>query len=136
MRSDHSGPRDTDESTDVWDTIDWLLKNVPNHNGRVGLCGISYPGFYSSCGAIDSHPALKLVSPQAPIGDWFVGDDFRHNGCLYLPHAFGFLSSFEQKLEKPTRESAKSFDYETPDGYEFYLNLGPLANAEWILIIR
>ena len=130
MRSDHSGPRDTDESTDVWDTIDWLLKNVPNHNGRVGLCGISYPGFYSSCGAIDSHPALKLVSPQAPIGDWFVGDDFRHNGCLYLPHAFGFLSSFEQKLEKPTRESAKSFDYETPDGYEFYLNLGPLANAD------
>jgi uncharacterized protein len=130
IRPEQSGPLDTDESTDVWDTIDWLLKNVSHHNGRVGLCGISYPGFYSSCGAIDSHPALKLVSPQAPIGDWFVGDDFRHNGCLYLPHAFGFLSSFEQKLEKPTRDSAKPFDYETPDGYEFYLHLGPLANAE------
>lgn len=123
-------PTDVDESTDAWDTIDWLVKNVPGNNGKVGLSGVSYPGFYSSCGAIDSHPALKAVSPQAPISDWFIGDDFRHNGALYLPHGFGFLSTFEQRLEKPTREQTKPFDYETPNGYEFFLKLGPLANAD------
>ncbi|MEK7684910.1 MAG: CocE/NonD family hydrolase [Verrucomicrobiota bacterium] len=125
-----AGPSDTDESTDAWDTIDWLVKNVPNNNGRVGLSGISYPGFYAACGAIDGHPALKAVSPQAPIADWFIGDDFHHNGTLYLPHAFNFLASFEQKLEKPTRENPKPFDYETPNGYEFFLNVGPLENAD------
>lgn len=125
-----SGAKDADESTDSWDTIDWLVKNIPYNNGRVGLSGISYPGFYAASGAIDSHPALKAVSPQAPIADWFIGDDFRHNGALYLPHAFDFLSRFEQKLEKPTRERAKPFDYETPDGYNFYQNLGVLGNAD------
>ena len=130
LRTAKSGPGDTDESTDAWDTIDWLVKHVPNNNGKVGLSGISYPGFYSACGAIDSHPALKAVSPQAPVTDWFIGDDFHHNGTFYLPHAFRFLSGFGQKLEKPTRESPKPFDYETPDGYEFYLNLGPLVNAD------
>lgn len=123
-------PTDVDESTDAWDTIDWLVKNVPGNNGKVGISGVSYPGFYSSCGAIDSHPALKAVSPQAPIADWFIGDDFRHNGALYLPHGFGFLSTFEQRLEKPTREQTKPFDYETPNGYEFFLKLGALANAD------
>lgn len=125
-----SGPTDTDESTDVWDTIDWLVKNVPNNNGKAGLSGVSYPGFYAACGAIEGHPALKAVSPQAPIADWFVGDDFHHNGTFYLPHAFGFLASFGQKLEHPTRESPKPFDYTTPNGYEFFLNLGSLANAD------
>lgn len=123
-------PTDVDESTDAWDTIDWLVKNIPGNNGKVGLSGVSYPGFYSSCGAIDSHPALKAVSPQAPISDWFIGDDFRHNGAVYLPHGFGFLSTFEQKLEKPTREQTKPFDYETPNGYEFFLKMGSLANAD------
>lgn len=125
-----STPKDIDESTDAWDTIDWLVKHVPNNNGRVGLSGISYPGFYAACGAIDSHPALKAVSPQAPIADWFIGDDWHHNGALYLTHAFRFLSAFEQKLEKPTREPPRPFDYETPDGYDFYLDLGSLANAD------
>ncbi|HXJ60385.1 MAG TPA: CocE/NonD family hydrolase [Verrucomicrobiae bacterium] len=125
-----AGPRDIDESTDAWDTIDWLVKHVPNNNGRVGLSGISYPGFYAACGAIDSHPALKAVSPQAPVSDWFIGDDFHHNGALYLPHAFRFLQWFEQKLEKPTREQPKPFDFETPNGYEFYQALGSLANAD------
>jgi uncharacterized protein len=123
-------PADTDESTDAWDSIDWLVKNVPNNNGRVGMSGISYPGFYAACGSIESHPALKAVSPQAPIADWFLGDDWHHNGAFYLAHAFRFLSRFEQKLEKPTREQPKPFDYETPDGYEFYRNLGPLANVD------
>jgi putative CocE/NonD family hydrolase len=94
------------------------------------MMGISYPGFYTAAGMIDSHPALKCASPQAPITDWFVGDDFHHNGTLYLPHAFGFLSGFGQKLDEPTRQAARPFDYKTPDGYDFYLNLGPLANAD------
>ena len=125
-----SGPNGTDESTDAYDTIDWLVKNLPNNSGKVGMIGISYPGFYTAAGMIDSHPALKCASPQAPICDWFAGDDFHHNGAFYLPHAFGFLSGFGQKLEDPTRESPKKFDYKTPDGYEFYLALGPLANAD------
>ena len=87
-------PASTDHATDTYDTIDWLVKNVPGNNSRVGMWGISYPGFYTSAGMIDAHPALKAVSPQAPIADWFVGDDFHHNGALYLPHAFGFISVF------------------------------------------
>lgn len=125
-----TGPRDIDESTDCFDTIDWLVKHIPNNNGRVGMMGISYPGFYTSAGMIDSHPALKCASPQAPVADWFIGDDFHHNGAFYLPHAFHWLSFFGQSLEEPTREPYKPFDYRTPDGYEFYLKLGPLANVE------
>jgi len=86
-----SSPKDIDESSDTWDTIDWLVKNIPGHNGRVGMWGISYPGFYAAMGAIDAHPALKASSPQAPVAEWFMGDDFHHNGCLFLAHAFNFL---------------------------------------------
>ena len=125
-----SGPRDIDESTDAYDTIDWLVKNIPNNNGRVGMMGISYPGFYTAAGMIDSHPALKCASPQAPIADWFIGDDFHHNGAFYLADNFGFFSNFGQKLDDPTREQPKRFDFKTPDGYDFYLKLGPLANAD------
>jgi putative CocE/NonD family hydrolase len=124
------GTKDIDESTDAYDTIDWLVKNIPNNNGKVGMMGISYPGFYTAAGMIDSHPALKCASPQAPISDWFIGDDFHHNGTLFLPHAFGFLSGFGQKLQDPMREQSKPFDYKTPDGYGFYLKLGPLVNAD------
>jgi putative CocE/NonD family hydrolase len=120
------GPREIDESTDTFDTIEWLTKNVPLNNGKVGLLGISYPGFYAAAGMIDAHPALKCSSPQAPVTDWFIGDDFRHNGALYLAHSFRFLSFFGQPLARPTRQMATPFDYETPDGYEFYLRLGPL----------
>lgn len=126
----HDGPKETDESTDAYDTIDWLVKHVPNNNGRVGMMGISYPGFYAACGMINSHPALKCVSPQAPVGDWFMGDDVHHNGALFLNDAFGYLVNFEQKLEDPRRDKLKDFDYKTPNGYEFYLNLGPVANAD------
>ncbi len=125
-----TGPRDVDESTDAYDTIDWLVKHVPNNNGKAGMMGISYPGFYTAAGMIDSHPALKCASPQAPIADWFIGDDFHHNGAFYLPHAFGFFAAFGQKLDEPTREAPKPFDYKTPDGYEFFLKLGSLANAD------
>ncbi len=126
----HEGPKDVDESTDAYDTIDWLVKNIPNNNGKAGMMGISYPGFYTAAGMIDSHPALKCASPQAPIADWFVGDDFHHNGCFYLPHAYNFFSGFGQKLEEPTHEQARPFDYRTPDGYEFYLKMGSLENAD------
>lgn len=119
---------DIDESTDTYDTIDWLIKNVANHNGRVGLTGISYPGFYSSAGMIDAHPALKAVSPQAPIADWFF-DDFHHHGALFLPHAFGFMSAFSQARPEPTPRGPTRFDFHTPDGYQFYLDLGSLKNA-------
>lgn len=126
----NKGPKDIDESTDTFDTIEWLVKNVPLNNGNVGLMGISYPGFYAAAGMIDAHPALKCVSPQAPVSNWFIGDDFRHNGALYLAHSFRFLSFFGQPLAKPTRQSPVPFDYETPDGYEFYLHLGPLDEVQ------
>jgi putative CocE/NonD family hydrolase len=125
-----SGPREVDESSDTYDTIEWLLKNVPNNNGRVGIWGISYPGFYAAVGIIDAHPALKAASPQAPIADWFKGDDFHHNGTLFLPHAFNFMSSFGKVRTKPTTQFGPRFDHGTPDGYSFFLNLGPVANAD------
>ena len=125
-----TGAKDIDESTDTYDTIDWLVKNVPNNNGRVGMWGISYPGFYTSMGVIDAHPALKAASPQAPIADWFIGDDFHHNGTLFLPHSFNFFSSFGVPRTGPTKEGpTRRFSHGTLDGYRFFLDLGPLTNA-------
>jgi putative CocE/NonD family hydrolase len=120
-----------DEASDTFDTIEWLLKNVPNNNGKVGQTGISYPGFYTVAGMIDAHPALKASSPQAPVTDWFVGDDFHHNGCLFLPHGFNFLANFGHARSEPTKKSPfPRFDHETPDGYKFFLDMGPLKNAD------
>jgi uncharacterized protein len=124
-----NGSGDIDESTDAYDTIDWLVKNIPHNNGRVGMWGISYPGFYAATGMIDAHPALKAVSPQAPIADWFIGDDFHHNGVFYLPHAFGFLSGFGHPRPRPTMDFDEFFNFPTPDGYDFYLKMGALPNA-------
>ena len=126
------GPQDTDESSDTFDTIEWLIKNVPNNNGKVGMWGISYPGFYTSAGIIDAHPALKAASPQAPIADWFIGDDFHHNGTLYLPHMFRFFSSFGHPRPTPTLPpppGANNFALTQQDGYSFFLGLGPLTNV-------
>ncbi|MEM1070189.1 MAG: CocE/NonD family hydrolase [Planctomycetota bacterium] len=117
-----------DESSDTYDTIEWLLKNVAYNNGRVGLWGISYPGFYSSAGCIDSHPALKAVSPQAPIADWFF-DDFHRNGAFVLPMAFNFFSRFGVPRPEPTAVGPERFDHNTRDGYQFFLELGPMANV-------
>lgn len=128
-RAVKNGPQDIDESTDTFDTIDWLIKHVANHNGKVGLWGISYPGFYTSAGMIDAHPALKAASPQAPIADWFVGDDWHHNGALLLPHAFNFMANFGRPRPEPTKKSKPPFEHDTPDGYQFFLNMGPIANA-------
>lgn len=119
---------DADESSDTYDTIAWLLDHVANHNGRVGQWGISYPGFYAAAGMIDAHPALRAVSPQAPIADWQF-DDFRHHGAFFLPHAFNFFASFGKPRPEPTTERHERFDHETPDGYQFFMNLGSLKNA-------
>lgn len=123
-----SGPQDIDETTDTYDTIDWLVKHVPGNNGRAGIHGISYPGFYAGMGAIDAHPALKASSPQAPVTDWFVGDDFHHNGAFYLPHFFRFFTSFGLARPEPTTKGATSIAPSFSNGYEFYLNVGPLVN--------
>jgi putative CocE/NonD family hydrolase len=124
------GPKDTDESTDAWDTIDWLVKNAPNNNGKVGMFGISYPGFYTSMGMIDSHPALKAASPQAPITDWFIGDDIHHNGAFFLSQNFGFFWWFELPSEDPLRDTGRKFVFNNADGYDFFLRMGSLGNSE------
>jgi putative CocE/NonD family hydrolase len=128
-RTGEGGSDAIDESTDTYDTIDWLVKNVAPNNGRVGMWGISYPGFYTDCGLIDAHPALKAASPQAPVTDWFVGDDWHHNGAFFLPHAFNFLAFFDHPRPKPTTKFEHRFDHGTPDGYNFFLRLGPLPHA-------
>ena len=130
----NKGPRDTDENSDTFDTIDWLVKNVPGNNGNVGLFGISYPGFYTAMGMIDSHPALKAASPQAPISDWFMGDDLHHNGAFFLSQNFGFFYFFAQKAEDPLHEDLKPFNFKTPDGYDFFLRMGPLGNSDKLLL--
>ncbi|MGO9241081.1 MAG: CocE/NonD family hydrolase [Bryobacteraceae bacterium] len=124
------GPRDIDESTDTYDTIDWLLKNIPGHNGRVGLYGTSYPGFYAAAGLLAGHPALKAVSPQAPMVDLFLGDDYAHNGAFFLAANFGFYWFFNMTSTAHPDERRARFDYGTRDGYAFYLGMGPLSNAE------
>ncbi|RKH38311.1 CocE/NonD family hydrolase [Corallococcus sicarius] len=122
--------KEVDESSDTYDTIEWLVKRVPNNNGRVGMWGISYPGFYTSAGAIDSHPALKAVSPQAPIADWFWDDMHRH-GAFNLQLAFSFFSAFGKPRPALTDDTEwKNFEFGTPDAYQFFLDMGPLANAD------
>jgi uncharacterized protein len=126
--------RDVDDSSDLYDTIEWLLKNVPDNNGKAGIWGISYPGFYASASMIDSHPALKAASPQAPITDLFMGDDAYHNGAFMLAANFDFYSSFkpQERPQLPTKDSVP-FDYGTQNGYDFYLQTGPLANFRKLL---
>jgi putative CocE/NonD family hydrolase len=117
---------DVDEASDTYDAIDWLVKNVPHNNGKVGVFGISYPGFYSTMAAASNHPALKAVSPQAPVSNWFIGDDFHHNGAFFQMDAFSFYSSFGKPRPKPTMEGPTEFDYYTHDNYKFYLETGSL----------
>lgn len=125
------GPKDVDESSDTYDTIDWLLKNVPNHNGKVGHYGTSYRGFLVAAGMIDAHPALKAASPQAPIVDWFAGDDWHHNGAFFLSHAFFYAPRHGTPRAGPHKEPHfANFNFPTPDGYDFFLRLGPLANID------
>ncbi|MGZ3924303.1 MAG: CocE/NonD family hydrolase [Flavisolibacter sp.] len=118
----------TDEASDTYDAVDWLVKNVPNNNGKVGAFGISYPGFYSTMVALSGHPAVKAVSPQAPVTDWFQGDDFHHNGAFFIMDGFAFYSGFGKPRPKPTLQSARGFQFPSPDNYNFYLQTGTLQN--------
>lgn len=131
VRPHRSGDKksDIDESTDAYDTIDWLVKNVPNNTGKVGVWGISYPGFYAAQAAVDAHPALKAVSPQAPVTEWFLGDDFHHNGALFLADAFDFYASFGKPRPEPTKKAEWKSEHEGQDVYDFFLALGPVSNA-------
>src|SRR5271155_2125076 len=124
------GPKDADESTDTYDTIDWLVKNVPNNNGSVGIWGISYNGFYAVFSLMNSHPALKAVSPQAPMGDVGNGDDAYHNGAFFLAANFRFYADFMPRKPDPERPQQElRFDPGTADAYDFFLRMGPLSNA-------
>jgi putative CocE/NonD family hydrolase len=117
---------DVDEGSDTYDTIDWLIKNAPNNNGKVGQWGISYPGFYTAAGILSNHPALKASSPQAPISDFFF-DDFHHNGAFYKATFLPSRYLVYKKPIQPAKHGTKTmFNPNTKDGYQFLLDLGPL----------
>lgn len=119
---------DIDEASDTYDAVDWLIKNVSNNNGNVGVFGISYPGFYATMAALSGHPAVKAVSPQAPVTDWFMGDDFHHNGAFMLMDGFRFYSGFGKPRPVPTTKSATGYNFQTQDNYNFYLQTGTLKD--------
>ena len=124
------GDKQTDESSDTWDTVDWLLKNISNNNGRVGIWGISYPGFYASASLPDAHPAIKAVSPQAPVTDEFIGDDANHNGAFFLLDNFDFDNFFDAKRPGPVKDyGGNIFNVNIADAYKFFLELGPVKNT-------
>lgn len=122
--------QDIDEASDTYDAIDWLVKNLPGNNGNVGVMGISYPGFYSTMAALSAHPALKAVSPQAPVTDWFMGDDFHHNGAFFLMDGFSFYAGgFGYPRPAPTKLGPKvNLQLPENDNYETYLRVGALKN--------
>ncbi|MCW3115138.1 MAG: CocE/NonD family hydrolase [Segetibacter sp.] len=126
-----------DESSDAYDTIDWLIKNLDNNNGNVGVFGVSYPGFFSTMAAASNHPALKAVSPQAPVTNWFIGDDFHHNGAFFQMDAFDFYSAlgsgFGQPHPRPTSVPANNVGYPVHDNYKFFLQTGTVANLTKLL---
>jgi putative CocE/NonD family hydrolase len=125
-----NSPQDVDDASDTYDTIEFLLKHVANNNGKVGIWGISYPGFYTSASIIDSHPALVAASPQAPMTDLFLGDDTYHNGAFMLSATFGFYAFFTPQKEPQTPKPTIPFDFGTPDSYKFYLQAGNIANLD------
>ena len=112
-----------DEATDTYDTIEWLIKNIDGHNGKVGILGISYGGWLTTIALTDIHPAVKAISPQASPSDMYMGDDFYHNGAFRLSPSFGYAAMMERSKEN------FPFDFGDEDVYDFYLNLGPLSNA-------
>ncbi len=120
---DSKDPHAVDESTDAYDTIDWLVKHVPNNNGRVGMMGVSYPGWLTVMAMLDPHPALKAVSPQASPADMYLGDDFHHNGAFRLSYGLEYATRME------TNKEQASFAFDRSDTYDWYLQLGGLANV-------
>ncbi len=120
--------KEFDEASDTYDAIEWMIRNIPKNNGKVGAFGISYPGFYATMAALSNHPALKAVSPQAPVTDWFQGDDFHHNGAFFIMDGFNFYSGFGKPRPNPTKQGAAGFQFPGSDNYNFYLQTGPLKN--------
>jgi uncharacterized protein len=123
-------PTDVDQSSDAYDTVDWLVKNVPRNNGRVGLWGVSYDGFFATAGMIDAHPALSAVSPQAPQADWFGGDDLHLHGAFVLD-GFEYFSAWGRPRADLTKNAPTPLlEFGTRDGYQFYLDAGTLASLD------
>ncbi|MBL8961534.1 MAG: CocE/NonD family hydrolase [Gemmatimonadetes bacterium] len=127
-RANPSDPKAIDESTDAYDTVAWLLANVPNNNGRAGMTGVSYPGWLTAMAMLEPHPALKAVSPQASPSDMWLGDDFHHNGAFRLSYGFEYAVMMESGKE------ATPFKFDTYDTYDWYLRLGSLANVNQKLL--
>lgn len=128
VRTRYESKQDVDETTDTWDTVEWLINNIDNNNGKVGMYGTSYPGFYAVMGSINAHPAMVCTSPQAPISDWFLWDDMHHNGAFTLPLCFNFFQSFGQDRPEPTSRRSPRLQYPSADAYNFFLELGPVKN--------
>ena len=126
---DKKTAKDIDETTDTFDTIDWLVKNTPNNNGNVGQWGISWVGFFAGVGMVDAHPALKASSPQAPQTDWFMGDDVHHNGAFFLQQEFAFDASFGWPRTGPSQRESGGFRINSNDAYDYFLKMGPLPRA-------
>lgn len=125
------GKKDVDESSDTYDTIDWLIKNIKNNNSRAGIYGISYPGFYATASLPGAHPALKAVSPQSPVTDEFIGDDVNHNGAYFLLDNFNFMNYFGKPGKGPVKDyGSQVFTINYPDAYSFFLKMGPLKNTQ------
>ena len=124
---------DIDEASDTYDAIDWMVKNIENNNGNFGVFGTSYPGFYSTEAALSNHPALKAVSPQAPVTDWFIGDDFHHNGAFFAMDGFSFYPTFGKPHPKPTTNYGEGFKTITKDNYKFYLEQGTPKNLSRLI---
>lgn len=120
-----------DESSDTYDTVDWLIKNIANNNGRAGLYGISYPGFYATASLPGAHPAIKAVSPQAPVTDEFIGDDANHNGAFFLLDNFDFMNYYGKSRTGPVKDyGGNIFNAPRKDAYQFFLDLGPIKNTQ------
>ena len=120
--------KETDEASDTYDAVDWLVKNIAGNNGNLGVFGTSYPGFYSTEAALSGHPAVKAVSPQAPVTDWFIGDDFHHKGAFFAMDGFSFYPSFGKPHPAPTKDYGMGFTTPVKDNYKFYLEQGTPKN--------
>jgi len=132
--ADKHSPEQIDEASDAYDTIDFLVREVAGNNGRVGVYGNSYPGFYALMAAASGHPALKAASPQAPVTDWFMGDDTHHNGVLFLRDAFSFIGgSFGRPMDNPTTEAAAAPRYVRTDEYDFFLRKATVDSLTQLL---
>ena len=125
--------KEIDEASDSYDMMDWLVKNIANNNGKAGVMGTSYPGFYSTMAALSNHPAIVAVSPQAPVTDWFMGDDFHHNGAFFQMDAFSFYPVFGKPHPKPTQNYGTGFSTTSKDNVDFYLKAGTLQNLSKLM---